>query len=160
MTKGDSMQTGRRGRLAGLGVGGGLLAILVAVALAAPAALLLADRTCGCAQPPDLVVTNRDDQPVTVSWRQAGLLGAFEGHSGTTRIEACDGDWEALPQGTIHVEIRSAAGSRAFDLEIPQRFASDPIGAYVVHAGGAVEDVTHAIPADEPAGSTCGIMGS
>jgi hypothetical protein len=154
------MQTGHRRTLAGLGIGGTVLAVLVALVLAAPAALLLADRICACAQPPDLVVRNLDDQPVTVSWRQAGILGAFEGHSGSTRVEACDSDWETLPQGTIHVEIQSAAGSRAFDLEIPQRFASDPFGAYVVGEDGRVQDVTHADPAAQPTPSTCGIMGS
>ncbi len=154
------MHTGHRRTLAGLGIGGGVLAVLAALALAAPAAILVSGRTCACAQPPDVIVQNMTTRPVTLSWHQQGVAGMLDGRHGTERVEACDAFHGTLPQGHIEVTVTSAAESQTFELDIPQRYASDPFGSYVVREDGRVQDVTHADPAAQPTPATCGIMGS
>ncbi len=153
--------TARRRRLAGLGLGGIVLAALLAIAIGTPAALVVATgRTCACAQPPDVIVVNGSTDPVTLTWRQAGLVGALDGHHGTERVEACAAFTTTFPQGRIKVTVTSTAATRTFELDIPQRFASDPFGRYVVGRDGAVQDATRADPVAAPDPAACGIMGS
>jgi ABC-type Fe3+-hydroxamate transport system substrate-binding protein len=139
---------GPRSVLFGIGLSG----VVLAAVIGTPAALVVATgRTCACAQPPDLVVTNADTSPVTVAWRLQGVsLVPDEPASGTVVVAACDGITATLPEGTVDVVVTSAASMDRFALEIPHLYARDPIGYRVVREDGAIEDAGPRGPADEP----------
>jgi hypothetical protein len=143
---------GLRSSLLGLGAVG----VLLAIAIGTPAALVVVSgRTCACAQPPDLVVQNADARPATVEWRhEGGSLVQGETDAGTVVVAACDSMSTILPQGRVHVVVSSASEVRAFDLDIPQRFATDPFAWRVVREGGAIEDAGPSGPDGTPF-STC-----
>jgi hypothetical protein len=153
MYAGDHDAAGRAGRglyssVVGLGAAGALIAILAGT----PAALVVATgRTCGCAQPPDLVVENADTRPLSVAWELEGIPPVLDGPtSGTVVVAPCDAMRTVLPQGTVHVLVTSASASQAFDLDIPQRFAMQPFGWRVARDGGAIDDVGQGGPDDDP----------
>jgi hypothetical protein len=55
----------------------------------------------------------------------------------------------------VQVVVTSASESQAFEVDIPQRFATDPFGWWVVREGGAIEDAGPGGPADDPL-AACG----
>jgi hypothetical protein len=62
---------GSKRRRGGALVGVGVVGALVAFAAGSSAALVVpTGRSCACAQPPDLVVSNAGRLPVVVTWRQ------------------------------------------------------------------------------------------
>jgi hypothetical protein len=121
-----------------------------------PAALVVVTgRTCACVQPPDLVIQNADARPATVAWKhEGGSLVPGEPDAGTFVVAACEKMDTILPQGRVHVVVSSASEVQDFDLDIPQRFATDPFAWRVVREGGAVEDGGPSGPDGNPL-STC-----
>ena len=140
---------GLRTRILGLGAGSLLLAIVIGTS----ASLVVATgRTCGCAQPPDLVVQNADTRPVTVAWQHEGLPLVANGEPGTGSlvVQACSAGTAVFSQGRVHVVVTSASEVRQFDLDIPKRYAADPFASLVVRAGGTIEDAAPQAPGEDP----------
>jgi hypothetical protein len=134
----------------------GFIGVLLALMVMVPAWLFAAERTCGCTQPPDLVVVNLDSGPVTVTWRQPGVLGSsLLGQAGSAQVEACSTSNAILPAGRVHVVIDSSTATGAFDLDVPRTFADGPIGWFAVRDGGAVDRIWGSLPDGEGPETTC-----
>jgi hypothetical protein len=132
----------------------GFIAVVLAVIVGTPAWLLAAGRTCGCAQPPDLAISNLDTRPVTVTWRQPGILGTtILGRTESASVGACSGFTTTLPAGHVALEISSATAVGAFEVDVPGTFSETFIASFTVRSGGAVDRVWGRSAGDEPCGS-------
>ena len=138
----------------GLAFIGSVLAVIVGF----PIWLFVTFNTCGCTIPTDLVVYNADSRPVTVTWRQPGLLGTpILGRSETVEVASCTTGDVGLAVGHDDVTVNSSHNTAGLAVEVPTGHGGYEIPILLVHEGGAIERLPAFLPDDGiPAGGRCG----
>ena len=123
-----------------------------------PAWLFAAERTCGCTQPPDLVVINLDSEAghrhvATAGRPRDDRCSAGPRARGSRRARTSDA---ILPAGRVRVVIWSSTATGEFDARCPADLRGRPIGWFAVRDGGAVDRIGVSLPDGEGPQETCG----
>ncbi len=99
----------------------GFIAVVLALAIGIPAALLAASSSCACTTPADLVVLNDAHGDATVSWDGPGPLGLpILGISGGADAAACTTFAQPLRPGRVTVTLRAGGETQTVDITVPE----------------------------------------
>ena len=134
----------------------GLLSTVAIVMLGVVAgAFALANTTCGCTTPPDLVIVNQSHAVASVDWETRGLLGTpLLRAGGHVDAAACEVSSWSLDRGGVTATVGSGTATRterftiSGDTDRSARFL-------LINSRGQISDVLADWPPGTDNASTC-----
>ena len=129
--------------------GDGFIAVVLALMIGIPAALLAASSSCACTSPADLIVLNYAHEDAAVSWDGPGLLGLpVLGISGSADAPACTTFSQPLRPGRVTVALRAGWETQTVEITVPEgdtRYGHS--ATFVVGPDGHITGPTDGSPA-------------